>query len=118
MNKDLIINRYKNPKNWSEKLSKVNGQSVNASCGDEIYLSLETSNGKVVDCSYNGMGCSICLATADILLDEVKGKSIEDVKNINEQKVLELIGMENDSSRKRCAMLSLEAVKNSLDSVE
>lgn len=118
MNKELIIERYKNPHNWSEELYGNKGNSINHSCGDEIYLSLEIKDRKVISGKYNGNGCSICLASADILIDKIKGKEIKDILTLKESDILENIGMTEESSRKRCATLSLEAVFNAINGVE
>jgi len=67
---------------------------------------------------FKGMGCSICLGTTDILLDEIKGKTVEVVKNLPEITPLNLIEMEENSPRKSCALLSLQAVLSALKEVE
>lgn len=118
MNKQLIIERYKNPHNWSYELSGRRGHSINHSCGDEIYLSLEIRDRKVISGKYNGNGCSICLASADILIDNIQGKEIKEILALKKEDVLKNIGLTEESSRKRCAILPLEAVIKAINGVE
>jgi nitrogen fixation NifU-like protein len=117
MNKELIIQRYKHPKYFSKNIIP-NGKSINSHCGDEIYVKITVSNNLVTEAMYNGSGCSICLATADILIENILNKEIIDIKKITQPQLFELIGMDEDSGRKRCATLSLEAITDALNNVE
>jgi nitrogen fixation NifU-like protein len=117
MNKELIIQRYKQPKYFNENISS-NGSSINSACGDEIYVQSNVENGVVKALEYKGTGCSICLATTDLMIDMCLGKSIDEVLKIDEQTALGLIDMNVDSARKRCGTLGIEAIKNSLIDVE
>ncbi len=117
MNKELIIQRYKQPKYFNENINS-NGRSINSSCGDEIYVQSNVENRIIKSIEYNGTGCSICLATTDLIIDSCLGKSIDEVLKLDEQTPLSLIGMNVDSARKRCATLGIEAIKNSLIDVE
>ncbi|MBR1861358.1 MAG: SUF system NifU family Fe-S cluster assembly protein [Lachnospiraceae bacterium] len=53
-------------------------EGVNPSCGDDIVLSLKVEDGIIVDGAYEGDGCAISQASADIMLDLVIGKSREE----------------------------------------
>ncbi len=57
---------------------------VNPSCGDEITLNLKIENGIITDGSFTGSGCAVSQASADIMLDLVIGKSVEEVKHLHE----------------------------------
>ena len=57
---------------------------VNPSCGDEITLNLSIGNGIITDGSFTGSGCAVSQASADIMLDLVIGKSVEDAKHLHE----------------------------------
>ncbi|MCR5510638.1 MAG: SUF system NifU family Fe-S cluster assembly protein [Lachnospiraceae bacterium] len=51
-------------------------EGVNPSCGDDIILNLKVDeNGIITDGAYEGEGCAISQASADIMLDLVIGKS-------------------------------------------
>ncbi|MCC7289688.1 iron-sulfur cluster assembly scaffold protein [bacterium] len=118
MNKDLVISRYKNPKNFGVIKDSLVGESVNYSCGDEIKVSIKQTDGEVKECKFNGTGCSICIASTDLLLDSIKNKKTNEVLNLPNSYIFNLIGMESESARWRCATLGLEAVKSALHSVK
>lgn len=58
-------------------------EGVNPSCGDEITLNLNVENGIITDGSFTGSGCAVSQASADIMLDLVIGRSVEDAKRLN-----------------------------------
>lgn len=48
---------------------------VNPSCGDDIDLQLKVEDGIITDASFNGVGCAISQASADMMIDDIIGKS-------------------------------------------
>lgn len=57
---------------------------VNPSCGDVIRLKLEIENGIIVNGSFVGDGCAISQASADIMLDLIIGKSLEEAERLSQ----------------------------------
>ena len=59
-------------------------QGVNPSCGDDITLNLKVEDGIIVDGSYEGVGCAISQASADMMLDLVIGKTKEEALKLSD----------------------------------
>lgn len=59
-------------------------EGVNPSCGDDIVLSLRVENGIIEEGAYTGDGCAISQASADMMLDLIIGKPIEEAKRLSE----------------------------------
>ncbi|MDT4763242.1 Fe-S cluster assembly sulfur transfer protein SufU [Sphaerochaeta sp. PS] len=60
-------------------------QGVNPSCGDEISLELDISEDQVIrDVSFVGTGCAISQASASIMADLVRGKTVSEAKNLSD----------------------------------
>ena len=57
-------------------------EGVNPSCGDEITLSLKVEDGIIQDGAYEGDGCAISQASADIMLDMIIGKTKEEALHL------------------------------------
>ncbi len=51
---------------------------VNTTCGDEVTLRVHVVDGRVADVSYDALGCSISVAAASILAEEITGESVSD----------------------------------------
>ena len=66
---------------------------------------------KVTEGRFDGKGCAISQASADLLIESVIGKSLEDVKKLNKQDILDLLGIELGPVRLKCALLSLKVLK-------
>ena len=54
----------------------------NPSCGDEITLELEVVDGVITDASFTGVGCAISQASTDMMIDLLKGKSVEEAQRL------------------------------------
>ena len=53
-------------------------EGVNPSCGDDITLQLRVKDGKIEDAGFIGSGCAISQASASLMIDLVKGRTVED----------------------------------------
>jgi len=56
----------------------------NPSCGDEITLYLKVENGIITDGSYTGVGCAISQASVSIMIDQIRGKTVEEASELSE----------------------------------
>jgi nitrogen fixation NifU-like protein len=80
---EIILDHYRNPRN-QERLegASIEAEGINPFCGDEVLLQLALRNGLVGDVSFKGTGCSISQASASILTDLVKGKTLKEIEDI------------------------------------
>lgn len=54
----------------------------NPSCGDEIELELKLKDGIIEDASFTGSGCAISQASTSMMIDLIKGKTVEETKKL------------------------------------
>jgi nitrogen fixation NifU-like protein len=111
--REIIIDHYKNPQ-YRGRLypNDIHFEDDNPLCGDHIEISLRVDgNSKVTDGRFDGKGCAISQASADLLIESVIGKPLEDVKKLTKQDVLEMLGIELGPVRLKCALLSLKVLK-------
>ena len=59
-------------------------EGVNPSCGDDIWLQLKVEDGKIVDGAFKGDGCAISQASADMMLDLVIGKTVDEALRLKD----------------------------------
>jgi nitrogen fixation NifU-like protein len=109
---DFILEHYKNPQNFGhlDKPDMVHEEG-NPSCGDQLRIELKVENDRITDIRFSGKGCAISQAAASILTEEIKGKTLDDVRTFDKQKMLDLLGIEISGMRMKCAMLALKIVK-------
>ena len=111
--REIIIDHYKNPlhKGRLDK-SDFSFEDENPLCGDHIQIELRVNESQnVVEAKFDGHGCAISISAADLLLDSIIGKSIEDLKRLKKQDILDLLGIELSPVRLKCALLSLKVLK-------
>ena len=58
-------------------------EGVNPSCGDEISLQLRVKDGMIEDAAFLGDGCAISQASASIMIDLIKGKSVKEAEHLS-----------------------------------
>ena len=78
----MIMGHYKEPNNKNEEI-EYDYVLHSQVCVDELHLKLDIEDGALKNANFNGVGCAVFLSSVDIFLDEVKGKTIEEVKEIN-----------------------------------
>lgn len=81
----VIMDHYKHPRNKGtvEEGDALTVDMNNPTCGDRIQLQLQVEDGVVQDAKFTGEGCSISMASASMMTDAVKGKTIQDALNMS-----------------------------------
>lgn len=129
--REIIMDHVKNPRN--KKTIHDNFKSIylkNPSCGDELTLYILIENNRVVDLTYEVVGCSICTSSVSMMSELLMGQTIDDVNNIinnfnlmmtgsqyNETLLgdaVSLKGIVNVPPRIKCATLGYVAFSNFL----
>ena len=132
---DLIMEHSMNSYN-KKKLQDANYSEMghNPNCGDEIELQLKIENGIIEDMAFTGHGCAISQASTSIMIDTLKGKSIEEAKEIIKifidmikretknpedlQKLEDAIALKNVSNmpaRVKCALLAWHTLEELIE---
>ena len=131
---ELIMEHNKNSRNkHSLEDADLSEHGHNPSCGDDITLELKFDGDTISDAAFTGSGCAISQASTSIMIDLIKGKSIEEAlelvetfiamikKDIEDQQELRklkdamaLKNISNMPARVKCAVLSWHTLKEAL----
>ena len=111
--REVIIEHYKNPGyRGSLDPHDITFEDENPLCGDHIKVDLRVDeNGMITEAAFDGHGCAISQASADLLLESIIGKNLEDVKHLSRTDVLDLLGIDLGPVRLKCALLPLKVLK-------
>ncbi len=111
--RELIIDRYKNPLYKGQlEPNDITFEDDNPLCGDHIRIDLRINgDNRVTEVAFDGHGCAISQASADLLVESLIGQSIEDVKLISKDDLLDMLGLQLGPVRLKCALLSLKVLK-------
>jgi nitrogen fixation NifU-like protein len=111
--RELIIERYKTP-HFRGVLdpNDISYEDDNPACGDHIQIDVRLDEeGVVTEALFSGEGCAISQASADLLIESIIGKNIEEIKEIGKEDILENLGIELGPVRLKCALLPLKVLK-------
>ncbi|MDP2838043.1 MAG: SUF system NifU family Fe-S cluster assembly protein [Candidatus Moranbacteria bacterium] len=114
---DIILDHYRNPRNHGTIAHPTHqAKALNASCGDKLQMDIIIKNDIILDVKFSGVGCAISQAAASLLTETVAKKPVTEVLVLEPQDVLTLLGVPLSPSRIKCALLSLETLKKTLNS--
>ena len=109
--REAILDHYRHPRYKGHlEDADIHYHDHNPFCGDEITIELKVKDGVVVDAAFDGHGCAISQATASMLMEEVMGKPLEEVRAWDKEYVLDLLGIEIGPVRLKCALLPLKVL--------
>lgn len=117
MYREIILEHYKHPHNAGTlDQPDISHEEHNPLCGDRIRLDLAIEGGVVADVRFQGRGCAISQAAASLLTDELRGKTLDELRALSREDVLDLIGIPLDKNpvRIKCALLPLKTLKAGL----
>ena len=133
--REIILDHYQSPRNRGRvPMPDVATKGSNPLCGDEIELSLAIADGQIVDVAFEGQGCSISQASASMMTETIKGKTLDEVEEalgtfktmmttkgeleMDPERLGELgalQGVRRYSVRVKCALLPWNVLKEGLD---
>ena len=113
MYREVILDHYKNPRFRGElDPADISYEDDNPLCGDNIRIDLRVDdNDRIVECAFSGQGCAISQASASMLMEDIQGKTLEEIKKYSRDDILDMLGIELGPVRLKCAMLSLKVLK-------
>lgn len=109
-----LIERSQKPVHFGKIENALSDEEENAICGDRIQMFVVLENGKIKDAKFSGKGCSICFASADLLLDYAIGKPVKEIEKLDENFIRKMIGIPLGVNRIKCALLPLNVLKKTL----
>jgi len=80
---EVIFDHYKRPRNFHPLPgADCSAEGHNPLCGDRITVYLKTNDGVIEDVSFEGSGCAISTASASLMTEVLKGRSLADVERL------------------------------------
>ena len=110
---EIILEHWRNPKNFGTlENPTISYRDSNPSCGDIVQIEMKINNDKKIEeVKFNGSGCIISQAAAEMLTEHAKGRKIEEIKDISRDEVINMLGIELSGMRIKCALLPMKVIK-------
>ena len=134
---EVILDHGRHPRNFGPlKGANRNSEGHNPLCGDHITVHVALGpDGKIADVKFEGHGCAISTASASLMTDAVKGKTVEEAKRLFERfhdlvtkddelpdedldKLVVLAGVKEFPMRVKCATLAWHTLNAALDNAD
>ncbi len=134
---EVLADHHESPRNWGLAVdAEIRENGFNPLCGDKVTLGLKMRDGKLVSCTFEGEGCSICMASASIMTEMVQGQSLDRVSGLIEgfrakmqgedrpdalpsedssEDIVALYGIKRFPVRIKCALLPWTTLKKGLE---
>ncbi|MFN4032641.1 MAG: Fe-S cluster assembly sulfur transfer protein SufU [Fimbriimonadales bacterium] len=133
---EIILDHYRQPRGRGElEPPKITQEGFNPSCGDEVIIDLRVEDGRITDVRFHGHGCSISQASASMMTEAVRGKTLAEARALIQQAtalvkgeldgdietlgdIVALAGVRNFPVRVKCATLAWHTLDEALKQVE
>jgi len=117
--REIILDHYQNPRHRGTlDPHDYSYEDSNPLCGDEVRIDARVKDDVISEIAFTGQGCAISQASASILMELAHGKSLDEVKAIDKEELLDEIGIELSPARLKCALLSLKVLKAALYGID
>jgi nitrogen fixation protein NifU and related proteins len=84
--RDIIVDHNRHPRNFRAMPdADRHADGFNPLCGDKLTLYVKLDGDRIEDVSFNGSGCAISVASASLLTESVKGKTVPEAETLFRQ---------------------------------
>ena len=112
--REEILEHYTHPHNYGTlEHPDISHEEDNPLCGDRIRfdIQLDEDGQTVKDVRFSAVGCAISKASASMLTDLLVGHTLDEIKDLTNEDVIEELGIALGPVRLKCALLPLKVVK-------
>ncbi|USZ66664.1 SUF system NifU family Fe-S cluster assembly protein [Halorussus salilacus] len=121
MYRQQILDHYKNPRNYGELDEKTYSHAgENPMCGDEIAIDVKLDDDEetIERVAFRGDGCAISQASASMLSQKLAGMSVAEMREMDRDDVIDMLGVDISPMRVKCAVLAEKVVQDGAEIYE
>jgi nitrogen fixation NifU-like protein len=110
-----VVEHFKHPRNRGP-LEEANAseEGANPLCGDRIRVQLRVIDGVIADARFTADACALCIASASVMTDHVRGMSADDAIHLEIAVIHRALEGEPPAGRLKCTILPLETMRRAL----
>jgi nitrogen fixation NifU-like protein len=113
--RERILDHYRHPRNRGTlEGADISCERDNPVCGDVVRLDIRLSGGRVSEVRFSGRGCVISMASASMLTEEIVGKTVEEMRALQDEDVFRMLGITLGPVRAKCGLLPLRVLQEGL----
>ncbi len=113
---ERLLELYDNPTHFGPlEGADISAKGGNPGCGDIVDIHIKVDDhGKVERIMFQGEGCTISQAAAELVSERMEGLTLEDIEALEHDVIIDELGREVVMSRPRCATLALGTLKQAV----
>ncbi len=130
---DVVMDHKRAPRHFGTLPAPTHqARGQNPSCGDDLQVTLKVAQGQIDDIRFSGQGCAICIASASMMSEAVRGHELALARQLHQRfravltgeldpeaaqlgKLISLAGVRRYPGRIKCALLGWHALMHALD---
>ncbi len=117
---DIVMEHFRNPRNVG-RIEDPDAKAVEGSpaCGDmvAVYLKVDSETHTITQATFESYGCASNIATASIITEMAKGKTLDEAKNMTWQDISDALGG-LPSIKVHCSVLAIDSLRAAIENYE
>ena len=110
--RSVVLEHFRHPKNRGPlDHANASADGANPLCGDRVRVELREERGTVADARFTADACALCVASASLLTEHVRGMRVDLVKRVDETWLFASLEGEPPAARRKCALLPLDTLR-------
>jgi nitrogen fixation NifU-like protein len=111
----VVLEHFRHPRNRGPLAdAHASAEGANPLCGDRIRIQLRADDGTIAEARFTADACALCIASASVLTEHVRGMRIGDVVRVDLAWLHRSLEGEPPPGRRRCAQLPLDTMKRAV----
>lgn len=111
----VVLEHFRRPRNRGPLAdANVSIEGANPLCGDRIRIQLRANDDTIVDARFTADACAICIASASLLTEHVRGMRLGDARSVDITWLHGSLEGEPPPGRRRCAILPLDTMRRAI----
>jgi nitrogen fixation NifU-like protein len=117
--REHILDHYGHPRNEGTlEDADISYEQSNPLCSDVVRLDIRLKDGRVSEARFRGEGCVISMASASMFTEEIQGKTVEELKALQDEDMFRMLNVTLGPVRAKCGLLPLRVLQAGLVHLE
>jgi nitrogen fixation NifU-like protein len=107
----VVLEHFRHPRNRGRlDGAGASAEGANPLCGDRVRVELRAEQGMIADARFTADACALCVASASLLTERVRGMRLDAVPGVDERWLFASLEGEPPPARRKCATLPLDTL--------
>jgi nitrogen fixation NifU-like protein len=116
--RSVVLEHFRHPRNRGPlERANASADGANPLCGDRVRVELRAEHDVIADARFTADACALCVASASLLTERVRGIAIAEVARVDETWLFASLDGEPPAARRKCALLPLDTLRRAAASL-